>query len=184
MHSIFKQLADDHINISYVMIVLAKHASQWQNIDDIRSDLDFIQDSLHYLSDYPQLCHHPIEEQLFDYIEENKLCDPTIFSELRAEHKELETITNNIKEQFQAFSDDQKMGGFEELKQSTVSFIRSQQEHVKNEDTLILPEIDRAMSEEHWREFTTNLNFETDPVFGGIQCEKISQLLRSIIKRK
>ena len=184
MHSVCKQLADDHINISYVMVVLAKHAEQWQDIDDISGDLDFIQDSLHYLSAYPLLCHHPVEEQLFDYIEEKKLCAPEFFFELRAEHTELEAITCHIKEQFQAFSDNKQTGDFKQLQQLTVMFIRSQQEHVRNEDTIILPEIYRVMNDQYWDEFSAGLAIEKDPVFEGVQSEKFSQLLRTIIKRK
>jgi hemerythrin-like domain-containing protein len=153
MNMSIKRLVDDHINLRYILVVLARYVTQCQTKGDLYRSVEFIKVALDYLSDYPQLFHHPVEERLIHFL---SIKDPSIFKigdDVASQHRELERNTSMMRDQFyqdlQINSDQQ----FTELKNRLLELIDQHHHHLKDEEKYFIPVLERAMTPEDWVEF-------------------------------
>ncbi len=100
MNISIKRLVDDHINLRYTLVVLARYVTQCQSITDLQRSSDFIKVALDYLCDYPELFHHPVEERLIQFLLVKDPSIRTVSDNIAQQHRELENTTRQLRQQF------------------------------------------------------------------------------------
>ena len=84
MPKIIDILLDEHQNIEKLLLVLEHELEVFDRSG--RPDYEILQSIIQYFQDYPESCHHPKEEMIFEKL---KLRDPAAakrFGDVEAEH--------------------------------------------------------------------------------------------------
>jgi hemerythrin-like domain-containing protein len=153
MNISIKRLVDDHINLRYTLVVLARYVTQCKTKDDLDHSIEFIKVALDYLCDYPQLFHHPIEERLIQFLLSK---DPSILNigdDVARQHRELERNTNLLREQFSQDIEIKSDQQLTQLKVRLQQLIDQHHHHLEDEEKYFIPLLERVMTREDWIEF-------------------------------
>lgn len=182
-----KQLVDDHINLSFILVLLAKNVSQWQQARDVIESMRFVRDALRYLADCPQLVHHPIENQLLLFSIQRNIITVDGYERFFHEHHQLESDTEAVISKIEDIcvgdggcTDDLALA----LKNELLRLIQAHQQHLLREEQELFPLLDKGMSKQDWQDFNKHL------IQQGLVCEvagerqSVESVLRSLVRAK
>lgn len=153
MNFSLKRLVDDHLNLKYTLQVLARRVQQCKCSEDILDSSEFIMATLDYLCDYPQQFHHPIEERLIRFLEEDRHAPLPMDEDIAVQHRELEASNALMREQLAIFMAQGGDETFARLKDSLLIMVSDQLFHLESEDRNFVPLIQELMSDEGWLRF-------------------------------
>ena len=166
MNFSLKQLVDDHINLSYILILTERHLKHRQTVEQLTDALPFLCSCMDYLCDYPQQIHHPLEDQLIDFMMSQNSDAKRLVPAIQKEHETLEQMTEQIRQQLHIARDQNDMEVLLLLKKPLLDCLNKQLQHINNEETLLLPFIESLMTPKNWQIF--NLQLEQQPAFNEI----------------
>jgi len=84
MASIIETLREEHRNIEELLVVLEQELSVFDRNE--RPDYEVIQAVIRYFEDYPDCCHHPKEDMIFEKLKARDSVAAEIVGDLEAEH--------------------------------------------------------------------------------------------------
>lgn len=164
MPALYRQLVQDHVNLSRVLEVLTLAVEGYDADDWYHPNMPLILDALEYIRTYPEVFHHPLEERSFDYLLQNKLADPAVIKEIRAQHNELEEATERLQQQFDAIANDCVVPT-EELKENFSEYLTLQMNHLQTENEKIFPVLEK-IDDRQWWDIASCMVLRQDPIFG------------------
>ena len=179
MPKIINLLLEEHQNIEKLLRVVEHELEIFDSSG--RPDYEILQTIIQYFGDYPESCHHPKEEMIFQKL---KMRDPAAakrFGDVEAEH-EVET------RRLQSFSRavDSVLADQEFLRESfhlaVHDFIAHQREHLRKEELLLFPAAAKALLPEDWAEIDARLENRKDPLFDSVVEEKFHNLQDTILR--
>lgn len=143
-------------------------------------DLVMLRDMLRYLMEYPDVHHHPLEDQLFAKLVTHRDGVRSEVLELLAEHKDLARESLHLYHKLDALvlGDEKLQKNL--LRASLTDFLELYSEHVRREETIVFPAAETLLSPEEWRDIAHKLHTIDDPVFGMNASEKYARLRRRI----
>lgn len=182
MSELYKQLVQDHINLSRLLETLRCEVAGYDQEDWYQPQLPAILGVLDYIRVYAEVFHHPLEEHVFDYLLERNMLDKKLVTTIVSQHEELEIATEQLQEQFDELSLDASMP-IDELKESLQGYLRLQLNHLVAEDEKIFPAI-AELDRRDWQEITGIMAIHHTPLF----CNELDQgrfttLIQSLIER-
>ncbi len=143
-------------------------------------DLVMLRDMLRYLMEYPDVHHHPLEDQLFAKLVTHRNGVRSEVLELLAEHKDLAKESLYLYHKLDALVlDDEKLQK-NLLRASLTDFLELYGEHVRREESIVFPAAEALLSSEEWRDIAHTLHTIDDPVFGMNGSEQYARLHRKI----
>ncbi len=158
MNISLKKLADDHINLRYILIILTRQLEKCQHARDMIKSRQFIQAALNYLCEYPQQFHHPVEEQLIQYLISRDGSILVIGDEVGIQHRELEHSTSTLRLQFTQLTAQTDSQDFNTLKDQLLELINQQHQHLESEEKYFFPLIEKLMKKQDWLDFNEHYN--------------------------
>ena len=84
MRQIIDILRDEHRNIEKLLLVLDRELSVFNRAE--RPDYHVVQSVIEYFQDYPDSCHHPKENMIFEKLKARDPIAAASVSDLEAEH--------------------------------------------------------------------------------------------------
>ncbi|WP_339676523.1 hemerythrin domain-containing protein [uncultured Zhongshania sp.] len=143
-------------------------------------DLVMLRDMLRYLMEYPDVHHHPLEDQLFAKLATHRDGVRSEVVELLAEHKDLARESVHLYHKLDALvlGDEKLQKNL--LRASLTDFLELYGEHVRREETIVFPAAEALLSPEEWRDIARKLHTIDDPVFGMSVSEQYARLRRRI----
>jgi hemerythrin-like domain-containing protein len=179
MPKIIDILLDEHQNIEKLLLVLEHEFEVFDRSG--RPDYEILQSIIQYFQDYPESCHHPKEEMIFEKL---KLRDPAAakrFGDVEAEHgleaKRLRSFARAV---------DYILADQEFLRESfhlaVHDFIEHQRQHLQKEERLLFPAAVKALRSDDWAEIDARLDDRKDPLFNSIVEERFQNLQRTILR--
>jgi hemerythrin-like domain-containing protein len=179
MPKIIDILLDEHQNIRKLLLVLEHELEVFDRSG--RPDYEILQSIIQYFQDYPESCHHPKEEMIFEKL---KLRDPAAakrFGDVEAEHgleaKRLRSFARAV---------DYILADQEFLRESfhlaVHDFIEHQRQHLQKEERLLFPAAVKALRSDDWAEIDARLDDRKDPLFNSIVEERFQNLQRTILR--
>ena len=179
MPKIIDILLDEHQNIEKLLLVLEHELEVFDRSG--RPDYEILQSIIQYFQDYPESCHHPKEEMIFEKL---KLRDPAAakrFGDVEAEHgleaKRLRSFARAV---------DSILADQEFLRESfhlaVHDFIEHQRQHLQKEERLLFPAAVKALRSDDWAEIDARLDDRKDPLFNSIVEERFQNLQRTILR--
>ena len=179
MPKIIDLLLEEHQNIEKLLLVLEHELEIFDRRG--RPDYEILQTIIQYFQDYPESCHHPKEEMIFEKLKARDAAAAMRFGDVEAEH---EVESRRLRSFARAV--DFVLADQEFLRESfhlaVHDFIEHQRQHLQKEERLLFPAALKALRPKDWVEIDARLDDRKDPLFNGVVEEKFHDLQMTILR--
>lgn len=179
MSNIIQILLEEHRNIDKLLLVLEHELEVFDRSEE--PDYEIFQAVVQYFQDYPERCHHPKEDMVFDKLKIRDADLAARVGDVENEH-EVETLRLNRL----AGAIDDVLAGREVLRQTfhdvVQDFIDHQRRHMDKEEHMLFPAAVQRLRPEDWAEIDARLSDRKDPLFNGAIETKFQALQRTILR--
>ena len=179
MSNIIQILLDEHRNIDKLLLVLEHELEVFDRSEE--PDYEILRAVIEYFQDYPENCHHPKEDVVFEKL---KLRDPAAAARIGDAEAEHKIETQRLRRLVEAV--EEILAGREFLRQTfhdvVFDFIKHQRQHMDKEERLLFPAAVQRLRPEDWAAIDTRLNDRKDPLFNGAVETKFQALQRTILR--
>jgi hemerythrin-like domain-containing protein len=179
MTRMIELLRDEHRDIEQLLSVLEDELKVFDRRE--RPDYEVIQAIISYFQDYPDCCHHPKEDMIFDKLKARDPPTAIRIGDVEAEHRqETERLDRVAKVVRNVLLD-------REIERQTFSdvmrdFINHQRVHMAMEERTLFPAAENALRSEDWREIDLKWNDKTESLFNVAMEEKLQSLRDRILR--
>ena len=179
MSSAVQTIRMEHFNIASV---LTSFAHMLREIDNGRwsPDHQLLATVLDYMERYPEVYHHPKEE---DYLFAAMLRRrPDLAEKLEMVHKEHVKgahMLAELREAQIAYSVDPST--FQTFKELAETYMAFERRHMQREERELLPLAMKILTEEDWREIDEAFRSNDDPLFGAERRQEFKALVDRIL---
>jgi hemerythrin-like domain-containing protein len=172
-------LRDEHRDIEQLLNVLEHEIKVFDRRE--RPDYELIQAIIDYFQDYPDCCHHPKEDMIFDKL---KARDPSAakrIGDVEAEHRqETERLDRVAKVVRNILLDREVLR--ETFSKVVRDFVDHQRKHMAMEERSLFPAAANALRPEDWQEIDIKWNDKTETLFTIAMDEKCHSLRDRILR--
>ena len=179
MPKIIDILLEEHQNIEKLLRVLEHELEIFDRGG--RPDYEILQTIIQYFQDYPESCHHPKEEMIFQTLKARDPAAAKRFGDVEAEH---EVETRRLRSFARAVDNvlaDQEIPR-ESFHKAVRDFIEHQRQHLQKEELLLFPAARQALLRSDWAAIDARLDDRKDPLFDSVVEEKFRELQRTILR--
>ena len=179
MSNIIQILLEEHRNIDKLLLVLGRELDVFDRSE--APDYEIFQAVIQYFQDYPENCHHPKEDMVFEKLKARDAAAADRVGDAEADHR-VETL--RLRRLVEAVED--ILAGREFLRQTfhdvVHEFIAHQRQHMDKEERLLFPAAIKGLRPEDWADIDARLNDRKDPLFNGVIETKFQALQRTILR--
>ena len=179
MTYVVEVLRQEHRNIEKLLQVLEQELSVFDRGD--RPNYEVVVGIIDYFKDYPDSCHHPKEDMIFDKLKSRDSAAAAKIGDLRIEHVE---EASRLRRAAQAV---ERVLADHDLLRETVDeiirdFIEHERQHMKMEEQIFFPTAVNALHPKDWADIALKLADRRDPLNGPDLEQKFSMLRRKILE--
>jgi hemerythrin-like domain-containing protein len=174
-----EQLQVDHRNMRQLLEVVRKE------LEDYRSgqtpDFDLLNSIMDYALNYPDLCHHPNENLIYERM---LIRDPTVKSmvgDLLKEHAHLGDLTRKLAAALKNVLRDSEIPR-EWFYGIVESYLTSNDRHMAAEEETFFPQAILTLHQDDWDEIDASVTAQIDPLFGGKVANDYRDLYERIVR--
>lgn len=179
MSNIIQILLEEHRNIDKLLLVLEHELEVFDRSEE--PDYEILQAVIQYFQDYPESCHHPKEDMVFEKLKVRDSAAANRIGDVEAEHQ---VETKRLRRLVEAV--EEILAGREFLRQTfhdvVHDFIEHQRQHMDKEERLLFPAAVQGLRPDDWAELDARLNDQKDPLFNGVIETKFQALQRTILR--
>lgn len=179
MSNIIQILLEEHRNIDKLLLVLEHELEVFDRSEE--PDYEILRAVIDYFQDYPEDCHHPKEDMVFEKL---KMRDPAAADRIGDAQAEHEIETERLHKLVAAVEG--ILAGREFLRQTfhdaVYGFIKHQRQHMDKEERLLFPAAVQRLRPEDWAAIDARLDDRKDPLFNGAVETKFQALQRTILR--
>ena len=179
MSNIIQILLEEHRNIDKLLLVLEHELEVFDRSEE--PDYEILQAVIQYFQDYPESCHHPKEDMVFEKLKVRDSAAANSIGDVEAEHQ---VETKRLRRLVEAV--EEILAGREFLRQTfhdvVHDFIEHQRQHMDKEERLLFPAAVQGLRPDDWAELDARLNDQKDPLFNGVIETKFQALQRMILR--
>lgn len=179
MTTIIDILREEHRNIEKVLLVLEQELDVFDRRE--QPDYEVMQAIIGYFQGYPERCHHPKEDMVFEKLKARDPVAAESVGDLVAEHQE---ESKRLQRLAQAI--DNILTGREVLRASfdavVRNFIEHERSHIDMEERALFPAAVKALRPEDWAGIDARLNDKRDPLTNDVIEEKFRFLHQRILQ--
>jgi len=177
MTGIIESLREEHRNIEELLLVLEQELSVFDR--DERPDYEIIKAIISYFQDYPDCCHHPKEDMIFEKLKLRDSNAAESIGDLEAEHHNESKRLRRVADMIRAI-----LTNHEVPKQTfgniVRDFIEQERRHMKMEEQLLFSAALNALQHEDWTGIDARWSEARDTMF-NVAIEERCQSLRERI---
>ena len=179
MTRMIELLHGEHRDVEQLLNVLEDELKVFDRRE--RPDYEVIQAIISYFQDYPDCCHHPKEDMIFDKLKARNPPAAKRIGDVEAEHRQeterLDRVARVVRNVLldreiarQTFSDVMR------------DFIDHQRVHMAMEERTLFPAAANALRPEDWQEIESKWNDKTETLFNVAMEEKCRSLRDRILR--
>ena len=179
MARMIELLRAEHRDIEQLLNVLEGELEVFERRE--RPDYEVIQTIISYFQDYPDCCHHPKEDMIFDKLKARDSPKANGIGDVEAEHRQETERLDRVARIVRNVLLDREIARqtFSEVMRD---FIDQQRVHMAMEERTLFPVAENALRPEDWREIDVKWNDKTESLF-NVAMEERCQSLRDRILR-
>jgi hemerythrin-like domain-containing protein len=177
MHPVVHRLHRDHEHLDQVLDLLERHVDGFHDGEPI--DFELIAMVLEYLADYADRVHHRVEDQLFARLQGRPDDLGATVRQVMQQHPHLSSRTRQLQRTLEGVVHDAVVTR-EELEQQARAFIGLQREHLRLEESRLLPQIEDLVSQADLDAAGAVVPGEEDPVFGARRRDRFLSLFERL----
>jgi len=180
MHDTLMLWHADHVNFGRLLNLLEDELGQVH--DAAAPDYELMHDILFYMTHYSDLLHHPKEELMFARVKSRDASRRPTIDSLTLQHARLKEIGEGMVGVLDAVVNG-SITPRERVEAATRTYIAELREHMRTEESEILPSAGRLLTDADWAEIDAAIAHVDDPLFGGHVHERYAGL-RDAINRQ
>jgi len=179
MTRMIELLRDEHRDIEQLLKVLEHELKVFDRRE--RPDYEVIQAIIDYFQDYPDCCHHPKEDMIFDKLKARDPLAAKRIGDVEAEHRqETERLDRVAKVVRNVLLDREILR--ETFGKVMRDFIDHQRRHMAMEERTLFPAAANALRPQDWQEIDSKWNDKTETLFDVAMEEKYHSLRDRILQ--
>lgn len=179
MSGAIEQLKRDHANMRHLLGILESELEKYQKGQV--PDFDLLLSIMDYTRNYPDRCHHPNEDRIYDRLVDRVPASGTLVGNLHREHEQLSQLTRKFSELLLNVTRDAEVprAWFETTARNYIAAVR---QHMTREEDVFFPMAIRLLLPEDWHQIDTLMSRDRDPLFGGNVARQYEVLHDRIVK--
>ena len=177
MHPVVHRLHRDHEHLDQALDLLESHVDAFHEGEPI--DFELIAMVLEYLADYADRVHHRVEDQVFAHLQDRRDDIGATVRQVMQQHPHLSSRTRQFQRTIEGVVHDAVVTR-EELEQQARAFIGLQREHLRLEDTRLLPQLEGLLGSAVLDAAAKVLPGDEDPVFGAQRRDRFLSLFERL----
>ena len=172
------QLQIDHRNMTRLLNLLRAELDAYRNGRAL--DLDLLNSVMDYTLNFPDLCHHPLENLIFERMIKRDPGAKEKVGDLLHEHAHLGELTRKLAAALKNIARDSEMprAWFEDVVEN---YLTSNHRHIAAEEQHFFPQAVLTLQREDWDAIDESAPVKEDPLFGG--AGKIAKDYRALYER-
>ncbi len=180
MTSAVQTIRLEHFNIASVLTCLDYllreiEQGRWQ------ADFDLLSSVVEYLESYPEVYHHPKEEDyLFKALLRRRPESKYMLEKVHDEHVEGAQMLARLRGELEAYRRDG--ASFARFKQAATEYIGFERRHMVREERELLPLALKILHDEDWAEIDEAFARNDDPLFGRSRRREFQRLVDHILE--
>ena len=181
--NILDSLHQDHVHMAELLDLLEVQLERLRHPEgEQQADISLMSSIARYFVSYPEVTHHPTEDQLFRELAGDNLEFSEQVKQLQSDH----AVLKKLGQEFENLTDDVVSGdvvGREDIVHATENFLARQREHMNLEETAVLPAAAERLDGAAIAAVETAYYDSIDPLFGDQVDEHYAKLREAIVAR-
>ncbi|MBB5047390.1 hemerythrin-like domain-containing protein [Rhodopseudomonas rhenobacensis] len=179
MSKMIEILQEEHRNISRLLNVLEQELKVFDRRE--RPDYEIFQAIIQYFQEFPDRCHHPKEDVVFEILKQRSPAVTAAVGDIQSDHRlEAERLRR-----FSQMVDD--ILADQEIPRQTVhiaaeDFIDHQRRHMAKEENLLFPAALDTLTPADWAKIDARVDDRKDPMFDGAVESRFQNLYSTILR--
>jgi hemerythrin-like domain-containing protein len=176
---IIESLREEHRNIEEVLLVLEHELNIFSRGD--RPDYEIINAVISYLLDYPDCCHHPKEDMIFEKLKARDPLAAESVGDLEAEHRNEGKRLRQVSEMIRGILTHEEAPGqtFDNVMRD---FVEQERRHMKMEERVLFSSAVAALRLEDWAVIEAKWSETEDSLFNVAIEEKCESIRERILQ--
>jgi len=179
MTRMIELLRDEHGDIEQLLKVLEDELKVFNRRE--RPDYEIIRAVIDYFQDYPDCCHHPKEDMIFERLKARDPLAAKRIGDAEAEHRQETERLDRVAEVVRNVLLDRDILR-ETFSKVMRDFIDHQRGHMAMEERSLFPAAASALRPQDWQEIDLKWNDKTETLFNAAMEEKCYSLRDRILR--
>ena len=168
MTRIIELLREEHREMEELLLVLEGELDIFNRQE--RPDYELLQAVISYFLDYPDCCHHPKEDMIFEKLKVRSSAAAESVGELEAEHRDEAARLRQVEDVVRNILLDHDIMPRQVFDRAVRDFIEQERVHIRMEERLFFPAAAKTLRPEDWAEIESRWNDTKDSLFNiGIE---------------
>lgn len=178
MSATLDMLRDEHRRMARLLSILNREVLAFGNNTPV--DFDLVNSILDYNLHFPDACHHPKEDVVYQCLSERDTEAAAAVGDLAQEHEDLHNLTNRFAIAVKNVLADQTLprDWFSEIADDYLRFMRR---HMQMEEVVFFPAALRVLTEDDWKAVDAKVFSKIDPVFDDLADGRYESLRQAIL---
>lgn len=179
MTTIIDLLRQEHRDVDKLLAVLEEELAAFARQE--RPDYEIIQAAIAYFKDYPDCCHHPKEDMIFEKLKARDPVAAERVGDIKAEHRHEAERLERVAHAVRNILLDQEISrqAFDMVMRD---FIDQQRAHMSIEERVLFPAAANVLRGEDWVEIDSRWDDRKDSLFHVAMEEKCQSLRDRILR--
>ena len=178
MTKIIESLREEHRNIEQLLLILERELSVFSRGD--RPDYEIINAVISYFLDYPDCCHHPKEDMIFEKLKARDSVAAESVGDLEAEHRNERKRLRRVSDMIRGILINEEAPGqtFDSVMRD---FVEQERRHMKMEERVLFSSAVTALRPEDWAVIEARWSETEDSLFNVAMEEKCESIRDHIL---
>ena len=178
MSEIISSLRNDHRNITKLLTLLSEQNSRLACGEF--TNYQTLADIMQYFINYPDIYHHPHEEQIFEILKIREKATTELINRVSSEHQQIAKNGTAILDEIKQIQGS-AIFPREKFVRQLNNYIASYQAHMDIEEGYLFQVAEKLLGLEDWRHIDAAIKTVDDPIFGRILDQEYQSLFKAIL---
>lgn len=178
MNTVTERIKQDHRNTEHLLNLIEHEAAQMEKGD--YANVPLLADIMHYFVNYPDLYHHPLEDQLFAVMKKKAPSSAVRVDQIYSEHVQMSEAAESLLERTTELQGNAVTPRGKVVKEFR-DYINVYRAHIQREEQELLPGALKALDAGDWEALEKQFATNSDPLFGQILQRQYQSLYKVIM---
>jgi hemerythrin-like domain-containing protein len=178
MNTVTERIKQDHRNTEQLLNLIEHEAVQMEKGD--YANVPLLADIMHYFVNYPDLYHHPLEDQLFAVMKKKAPSAAVRVDQVYSEHVQMSEAAESLLERTTELQGNAVTPRDRVVKEFR-DYVSVYRRHIQREEQELLPAALKALDARDWASLEKQFATNSDPLFGQILQRQYQSLYKVIM---
>lgn len=177
MSDVLEKLTADHAHVDRLLALFEEQVNLIHSGENPDSAL--MQDIMGYMTHYPDLIHHPLEDLVFEHVINHDASTRTVLKSLLQEHDELARAGHDLKMCIDSL-ESESLVRRDTLDKLSSDYLQTLRRHMQDEESHAFPLAKKLLDADEWEQIRAEFKVKDHEVFGKALDSHYQTLYHSI----